>query len=78
MTTTPGPVLTPMDVIVEIEGARVRLGKKKQELARLAGIKAEMYSYLLKRGRQGHALPEDCLEKIQKALRKLEHRKRSA
>lgn len=41
----------------------------------MAKIKPEMYSYVLKRGRLGFDLPEDCVEKIQNALKKLQESK---
>lgn len=53
---------------MEIEIQRIRAGIKKKELAKLAGIIPEMYSYLLRRGRNGNDLPTNCLEKVQKAL----------
>lgn len=44
------------------------MGLKKQELCKLAGIKPEMYSYVLKRGRLGLNLPTDCVDKILGAI----------
>lgn len=61
----------PIDIVIGIESQRVRLGiPTRQALAKLAGIKPEMYSYLLRRGREGGPLPVDCLSKVQRALQK--------
>lgn len=63
---------SPIDQIIEIENRRIRLGVQKQELSAVAEIKPEMYSYLMRRGRQGFELPEDCRRRILHALDKLE------
>lgn len=63
---------TPLDVVIGVENARMRLCVKKNVLCKAARIKPEMYSYVLKRGRLGMSLPADCMEKIWKALEKLE------
>lgn len=62
----------PMDIIIEIENARMRAGYKKKDLCDLAGINPEMYSYLMACGRDNKELPELCLAKVREALRKLE------
>lgn len=61
-----------MDIVCQIEETRIRLGLKKKQICRTAKIKPEMYSYVLKRGRLGFELPEDCVEKIQNALKTLQ------
>jgi hypothetical protein len=61
--------LKPIDIIADIECRRVRLRIKKKELAERAGIIPEMYSYLLRRGRNNMELPKDCLMKVLTALR---------
>lgn len=70
--TTVGP--GPLDTVVELEQRRIRLGKKKQEICEVAGIKPEMMSYMLRRGRQGFDLPADCVAAVRRALTKLETR----
>lgn len=59
---------TPKQIVTEIEIRRIRAGINKQTLAKKAGIIPEMYSYLLRRGRQGKDLPADCEGKVQRAL----------
>ena len=68
---------TPMQQVLEIEAARMRHNKKKYQLCKLAGIKAEMYSYLLRRGQMGHELPADCLSRVLKAIKRLDDNKAS-
>lgn len=63
---------TPMDTVIAIEAARMRLGIKKQDLCKVAKIKVEMFSYVLRRGREGKALPVNCVNKILRAISKLE------
>src|SRR5258706_15814914 len=81
-TVGPGPIDTVADeleqrrirlnTIVELEERRIRLGKKKQDICKVAGIKPEMMSYMLRRGRQGHELPDMCVAAVRRALTKLE------
>ena len=63
---------TPMDTVIAIEAARMRLGLKKQDICRAAKIKAEMFSYVMRRGKMGQALPVACVDKIIRAITKLE------
>jgi hypothetical protein len=63
---------TPMDVVIEIETLRVRLGIKKQDLSAAAHIKPEMYSYILRRARDGESLPEVRIKALRRALRRFE------
>lgn len=66
----------PMQTLIQVEAARMQLRVSKQELCAAAGVKAEMYSYMMRRGRQGHDLPDDCLQKILGAIKKLRTKKR--
>jgi hypothetical protein len=61
-----------MDRVIEMENRRMRLGVTKKQLCALAGIKAEMFSYVLARARNGKSLPEECMGKIDNALVRLE------
>lgn len=63
---------SPMEVVLQIESRRMILGIKKNILAKEAGIKAEMYSYVMKRARLGLSLPDDCVQAILGALKRLE------
>lgn len=55
-----------------MDNRRMRLGVKKKALCERAGIKPEMYSYVLKRGETGQSLPAETMGKIYGALRALE------
>jgi hypothetical protein len=70
LSTETGP--GPLDIIIELEQRRIRLGKKKEEVCTAAGIKPEMYSYTLKRGRSGKSLPQLCVDRIRNGLGRLE------
>lgn len=50
----------------------MKIGINKRTLAKKAKIIPEMYSYLLRMGRQGNPLPEACLGKVTRALIELE------
>lgn len=65
----------PIDTVIEIESARIELGIKKKDLCKIARIKPEMFSYVLRRGREGKELPEACLAKIRKALNHIKEKK---
>lgn len=67
--------MTPINAVIQIETDRLRLGIKKKELCKRAGIKPEMYSYLLKRGKLGFDLPVECVGKVKDALRDMKQRK---
>lgn len=64
-----------MEQVILIENARMRLKLKKIELCRLADITPAMYSYVMKNGRIGNPLPEECVGKIMRALAKREKKK---
>lgn len=58
-----------MDIVIELEAQRMHKNiATKQVLCKLAGIRPEMYSYMLRRAKQGHPLPADCLSKVRAAL----------
>ncbi len=66
----------PQDIVIALEVQRVQLGiRKKQDLCERAGVRPEMYSYMLRRGRDGHELPADCLKQVQKALAQIQKEK---
>ncbi len=63
------PTPTPLDIVLDIENQRMRLGiRHRKTLAKMAGINAEMYSYLIRRGVEGRDLPVNCLNKVLRAL----------
>ena len=64
--------MSPIDHVILIENIRLRLGVKKNEVCQVAGINPEMYSYVLKRGKHGRSLPEDCVQKITDALERID------
>lgn len=64
-----------MDRVIALENRRMRLGLNKTQLCEAAGIKKEMYSYILKRARLQRSLPEECMAKVKAALDRLSKRK---